>query len=80
MTVLTCTEVQYAMLCRMLERCLKMVQNSVTCFQELHLSFVRFDVSVLMWSAFALFRTNEWVLICYFQPLAGAILRVFLKL
>jgi hypothetical protein len=53
MTVLTCTEVQYAILYRMLERCLKIMQNNVACFQELHLSFVRFDASVLLWSASA---------------------------
>jgi hypothetical protein len=51
--VLTCTEVQYATLCRMLERCLKMLLNSIACFQELNLSFVRIDVSVLLWSASA---------------------------
>jgi hypothetical protein len=28
----------------MLERCLKILQN-IACFQELHLSFARFDVS-----------------------------------
>jgi hypothetical protein len=38
--VLTCTEVQCAILCRMLERCLKMLQNSIACFQKLCLSFV----------------------------------------
>jgi hypothetical protein len=39
----TCTEIQYAILWR--ERCLKMLQNSIAYFQELRLSFVRFDVS-----------------------------------
>jgi hypothetical protein len=29
------------------------LQNSISCFQELHLSFVRFDVSVLLWSTSA---------------------------
>jgi hypothetical protein len=47
--VFTCTEDEYAIRCRMLERCLKMLQNtsSIACFQELHLSFVRSDVSAL---------------------------------
>jgi hypothetical protein len=31
----------------------KMLQNIIACFQELHLSFVRFDLSVLLLSAFA---------------------------
>jgi hypothetical protein len=52
-TVLTCTEVQYAILCRMLERCLKMLQDSIAYFLELNLSLVRFDVSVLLWSVSA---------------------------
>jgi hypothetical protein len=36
------------MLCRMLEGSLKMLQNSIACFQGLHLYFVRFDVSDLL--------------------------------
>jgi hypothetical protein len=34
-TILTCIGVQYAILCWRLERCLKMLQNSIACFQEL---------------------------------------------
>jgi hypothetical protein len=52
-TVLTCTEVQHTVLCRMLQRCLRMLQSSNACFQELHLFFTRFDVSVLMFSVSA---------------------------
>jgi hypothetical protein len=33
--------------CGMLERCL---HNSIACCQDLHLSCVRFDMSVLLWS------------------------------
>jgi hypothetical protein len=49
--MLTCTEVQCSIHCRMFERYLKMLQNSIAYFQELHLFFVRFDASVLLWSA-----------------------------
>jgi hypothetical protein len=35
-TILTCIGVQYAILCWRLERCLKMLQNSIACFEELH--------------------------------------------
>jgi hypothetical protein len=38
-TVLTCIGVQHAILCRTLERCLKILQKSTASFQELHLSF-----------------------------------------
>jgi hypothetical protein len=37
----------------MLEGCLQMLQDSIAYFQELYLFFVRFDVSVLLWSASA---------------------------
>jgi hypothetical protein len=47
-TVLTCTEVQYAVLCQTLERYLKLLQNSIAC-----LSFVQFEVLVLLQSASA---------------------------
>jgi hypothetical protein len=67
--------VQYAILCWRLERCLKMLQISIACFQELHLSFIRFDVSVLLWSASVWSWTDDWVLIHYFQPLGGSFLR-----
>jgi hypothetical protein len=60
----------------MLERCLKMLQNSIACFQVLSLSFERFNVSVLLWSALASSEIDDWVLICYFQPLGGVFLRV----
>jgi hypothetical protein len=56
----------------MLERCLKMLQNSIAYFQELCLSFVQFNVSycgVLVLEA-------ELMMICYFQPLGGAFLRI----
>jgi hypothetical protein len=53
-----------------------MLQNSTAYFQELRLSFVRFDVSVLLWSASGWSRIDDWVLICCFQPLEGAFLRV----
>jgi hypothetical protein len=33
-TVLTCIGIQYAMLCCLFERCLKMLQNSITCFKS----------------------------------------------
>jgi hypothetical protein len=39
-TVLTRIGVQYAILCRTTERCLKMLQNSIAHFQELNLSFI----------------------------------------
>jgi hypothetical protein len=45
-TVLTCTGVQYAILC------LKMLQDSTDCFQQLLQSvLIHFSVSVLLWSA-----------------------------
>jgi hypothetical protein len=75
-TVLTCIEVQYTIICQMPERCLKMLQNIIACYQELRLSFAWFDVPVLLWSASVWSRTDDWVLICYFQPLGGAFLRV----
>jgi hypothetical protein len=49
--VLTCTEVRCATLCQILEICLRMPQNNVACFQALHLSFVQFDASVLLWGS-----------------------------
>jgi hypothetical protein len=52
-TVLTCIGVQCAIFYRKLERCLKMLQNSIAGFQERNLSFVRFDMSVPVWSASA---------------------------
>jgi hypothetical protein len=67
-TILTCIGVQYAKLCWRFERCLKTLQNSIACSQELHLS-IRFDVSVLLWSASAWSWTDDWVIIHYFQPL-----------
>jgi hypothetical protein len=51
--VLTCIGVHYATLRPKFERCLKLLQNSIACFQEVNLSFVRFDVSVLLWSVSA---------------------------
>jgi hypothetical protein len=69
--VLTYTEIQYAILCWTLGRYLKMLQNSIACFQE-HLSFVRFNVSVLFWTASAWNRTDDWVLVHSFQPLGQA--------
>jgi hypothetical protein len=53
-----------------------MLHNFIACFQELRFSFVRFDASGLLWSDSACSRTDDWVLICYFQPLGGAFLRV----
>jgi hypothetical protein len=47
-TVLTSIGFQYAILYRMLERYLQMLQNSIACLQELPLSFVRFNGSVLL--------------------------------
>jgi hypothetical protein len=44
------------------------------CFQELHLSFVRFDLSVLLWSASASSRTEDWILVHYFEPFGEAFL------
>jgi hypothetical protein len=35
MTALTCMRIQYAIRCRMFERCLKILQNSNVCFQEI---------------------------------------------
>jgi hypothetical protein len=53
-----------------------MLQNSIACFQELlNLSSLRFDASVLLWSASARSRTDDWVLICYFQPFGEVLLR-----
>jgi hypothetical protein len=50
--VLTCAGVQYTILCQMFEEiCLRMLQDNIACFQGLHLSFVQFDVFVLLWSA-----------------------------
>jgi hypothetical protein len=46
-----------------------MLQNSIACFQELHLPLLLFGVSVLFC------RNDGWVLICYFKPLGGAFLR-----
>jgi hypothetical protein len=57
-----------------------MLQKSISCFQELRLSFIKFDVSVLLCSAFAWSWTDVWVLICYFQPFGGAFLRALQKL
>jgi hypothetical protein len=53
-----------------------MQQNSIAYFQALRLSFSQFDLSVLLWSASAWSQTDDWVLICYFQPFGGAFLRV----
>jgi hypothetical protein len=52
-----------------------MLLNSIAYFQDLHLSFVRFNVSGLLWSATAISRTDDLVLISYFQPLGGVFLR-----
>jgi hypothetical protein len=65
-TVLTCP------VCHALSNAWEMsktLKKHIACFQELHLSLVRFDVSVLLWSTSAWSRTDDWVLICYFQPL-----------
>jgi hypothetical protein len=47
----TCTGVWCAILCQMLEICLRMLQNNIAYFHRFNLSFVEFDVFVLLWSA-----------------------------
>jgi hypothetical protein len=49
--VLTCTGVQYAILCLKLVLCLRMLQNNFACFQGICLFFVQLDMFVLLWSA-----------------------------
>jgi hypothetical protein len=58
-TVLTCIGVHYAIPCQTLERCLKILQNSIACFQEIQLSFVWFSVSVLLCSASGWSRADK---------------------
>jgi hypothetical protein len=50
----------------MLQRCLKILQKGITCFQELQLSFIRFYMSVLL---------REWCLL--FGPCRGNVTVVF---
>jgi hypothetical protein len=46
------------------------------CFRGLRLSVILFDVSVLLWSAFARKqKIGDWVLVCFFRLLGGALLR-----
>jgi hypothetical protein len=57
-----------------------MLHNSIACFQELHLSFLRLDDSVLLWSATAsaypLSRTALNNLVRYFILIIDNSLRV----
>jgi hypothetical protein len=52
----------------------KNATNSTVCFQGLNLSDVLFNVSVILWSAFAGSQTGAWVL-DYFRLLGRASLR-----
>jgi hypothetical protein len=60
----------------MLEGCLKMLQNSIASSQELHLSFVRFDVSVLLWGTSARNQTDDWAL---FSTIGRSLFKSFSK-
>jgi hypothetical protein len=52
--------------------CLRLLQNSIICFQWLHLSSAQSNAFVLSWSASVLSRTDDLVYIRYFQPFGGA--------